>query len=50
MAVLIRIIRLGELGQTFVVRLVMRLKYKDEHKTHPSCSTELNSTSESKSC
>ena len=26
--------RLDELGQTFVVRLVMRLKYKDEHKTH----------------
>ena len=29
-----RIIRLDELGQTFVVRLVMRLKYKDGHKTH----------------
>ena len=28
------IIRLDELGQTFVVRLVMRLKYKDGHKTH----------------
>ena len=23
-----------ELGQTLVVRLVMRLKYKDGHKTH----------------
>ena len=29
-----RIIRLDELGQTFVARMVMRLKYKDEHKTH----------------
>ena len=29
-----RIIRLDELGKTFVVRLVMRLKYKDRHKTH----------------
>ena len=29
-----RNIRLDELGQTFVVRLVMRLKYKDGHKTH----------------
>ena len=29
-----RIIRLNELGQTLVVRLVMRLKYKDGHKTH----------------
>ena len=28
------IIRLDELGQTFVVRMVMRLKYKDGHKTH----------------
>ena len=27
-------IRLDELGQTIVVRLVMRLKYKDGHKTH----------------
>ena len=27
-------IRLDELGQTFVVRLVMRLQYKDGHKTH----------------
>ena len=26
--------RLDELGQTFVVRLAMRLKYKDGHKTH----------------
>ena len=26
--------RLDEPGQTFVVRLVMRLKYKDGHKTH----------------
>ena len=24
---------LGKLGQTFVARLVMRLKYKDGHKT-----------------
>ena len=31
---ILSIIRLGELGQTFVVRLVMRLKYKDGHKTH----------------
>ena len=29
-----RIIRLDELGQTFVIRLVTRLKYKDGHKTH----------------
>ena len=29
-----RNIRLDELGQTFVVRLVMRFKYKDGHKTH----------------
>ena len=29
-----RIIRLDELGRTFVVRLVMRLQYKDGHKTH----------------
>ena len=29
-----RIIRLDELGQTFVVRLVMRLKYKDGRKTY----------------
>ena len=29
-----RIIRLDELGQHFVVRLVMRLNYKDGHKTH----------------
>ena len=28
------IIRLDELGQTFVVRLVMRLEYKDGHKTN----------------
>ena len=28
-----RIIRLDELGPTFVVRLVMRLQYKDGHKT-----------------
>ena len=27
-------IRLDELGQTFVVRLVKRLKYKDGHETH----------------
>ena len=26
--------RLDELGQKFVVRLVMRLKYKDGHKTN----------------
>ena len=25
---------MDELGQTFVVRLVMRLQYKDGHKTH----------------
>ena len=30
----VRIICLDELGQTFVGRLVMRLKYKDGHKTH----------------
>ena len=29
-----RIIRLDEHGQTFVVSLVMRLKYKDRHKTY----------------
>ena len=29
-----RIMRLDELGQTFVIRLVIRLKYKDGHKTH----------------
>ena len=29
-----RVIRLEEFGQTFVVRLVMRLKYKDGLKTH----------------
>ena len=29
-----RIIRLDELGQTFVVRLVMPVKYKDGHETH----------------
>ena len=29
-----RIIRLDELGQTFVVGLVMRLKHKDGHKTY----------------
>ena len=28
-----RIIRLDELDKAFVVRLVMRLQYKDEHKT-----------------
>ena len=28
------IIRLDELGQIFVVRLVLCLKYKDGHKTH----------------
>ena len=27
-------IRLNELGEAFVVRLVMRLKYKDGHETH----------------
>ena len=32
-----RIIRLDELGQTFVVHLVMRLKYKDGRKTHYAC-------------
>ena len=31
---LTRIIRLDELGQILVVRLVMRLKYKDGHKTY----------------
>ena len=29
-----RNIRLDELGQTFVVRLVMRLKHKDGHNTY----------------
>ena len=29
-----RIIHLDELGQTFVGRLVMSLKYKDGHKTY----------------
>ena len=29
-----RIIRLDELGQTFVVCLFMRLRCKDGHKTH----------------
>ena len=29
-----RNIPLDELGQTFVVRLVMRLKHKDGHKTY----------------
>ena len=29
-----RNIRLDELRQTFVVRLVMRLKHKDGHKTY----------------
>ena len=29
-----RIIRLDELGQTFVVGLVMRLKHKDGHKKY----------------
>ena len=29
-----RIIRLEELGQTFVVHVVMRLKYTDGHKKH----------------
>ena len=28
------IIRLDNLGQTFLSRLVMRLQYKDGHKTH----------------
>ena len=28
------IIRLKGLGQTFVVRLIMRLRHKDGHKTH----------------
>ena len=31
-----RIIRLDELGQTFVVRLLMRLQNKDGHKTYAS--------------
>ena len=26
--------RLDELGQGFIIRLVMRLQYKDGHKTH----------------
>jgi hypothetical protein len=26
--------RLDELGQAFIVRLVMRSQYKDGHKTH----------------
>ena len=34
MAVFILEDALDELGQTFVVRLVMRLKYKDGHKTY----------------
>ena len=29
-----RIIHVDELGKTFVVRLVIRLQYKDGHKTH----------------
>ena len=29
-----RIIRLDQLGQTFIDRLIMSLKYEDEHKTH----------------
>ena len=29
-----RIIHLDKLGQTFLARLVMRLQYKDRHKTH----------------
>ena len=29
-----RIIHLDELGQTFLARLVMRLQYKDGHKTY----------------
>ena len=46
MAVLI-LKRLDELGQTFVVRLVMLLKYKDGHKTHHvSARTFLRNTSE----
>ena len=26
--------RLDELGQGFIIRLIMRLQYKDGHKTH----------------
>ena len=26
--------RLDELGQGFIIRLIMRLLYKDRHKTH----------------
>ena len=37
-----RIMRLDKLGQTFVVPLVMRLKYKDGHKTHLSIQTNNN--------
>ena len=41
-----RIIRLDELGQTFLVRLVMRLQYKDGHKMHyPSKQTILRNSS-----
>ena len=41
-----RLIRLDELGQTFVVRLVMRLKYKDGYKTYYACGrTFLRNTS-----
>ena len=41
-----RIIRLDELGQTFLARLVMRLQYKDGHKTHyPSRQTILRNSS-----
>ena len=40
------IIRLDKLGQTFVVRLVISLKYKDGHKTHyASGGTNLRKTS-----
>ena len=40
-----RIIRLDELGQTFLASLVMRLQYKDGHKTHyPSRQTILRNS------
>ena len=37
-----RIFRVDELGQTFVVRLVMRLYYRDGNKTHPCGRTWAN--------
>ena len=36
--------RLDELGQTFVIRLVIRLWCKDGHKTHYLLLCDLNNT------